>query len=395
LRVGRYYFIEKLLGIRQKSIVRIALAHDYLIRMGGAERVLFQLHKLFPEAPIYTLLYDKEEMGGYFKNADIRVSFLQKFPRFFKNDQKHLLPFSPIAVETFDLRDFDLIISSSSAFAKAIITRPGTVHVCYCHSPAGFLWDGGYLNQLRLGFIRRCLAGFLIHYLRIWDKSSSKRVDYFIANSKSTREKIKKYYRGEATVVYPPAPLADMNEFFESYRNQIFAGPRREYFLIVSEPALDQKIDLAVEAFNKLKLPLVIMGSGSDFEKISRLAEPNIRFLGWQREEIKKKYLKNCTAFICPGQNDFGMAAVEAMSYGKPILAFRGGLAGETVLEGVTGEFFDEPVAEILADGVRRLRENLSNFSPLVIRKWAEKFSEEKFRREIMDFVKKVEYNKF
>jgi len=368
--------------------MKVALVHDYLLRMGGAERVLLELAKLYPEAPIYTLLCDKQKIFPFFPKAEIRTSFLQKFPGFIKKNHKYLLPFLPVAAETFDLRDFDVVISSSSAFVKSIITRPGTVHISYCHAPSRFLWDWThhYLNKQEIGPIRRILANLLVHYLRLWDKSSAKRIDYFLANSKATRDKIKKYYRQEAFVIYPPVALPLWPEFLQA--------EDKNYFLIISQLTPYKRIDLAISAFNKLKLPLVIIGDGPEIDKLRKLDASHIKILGWQDDEIKKEYLKNCTAFILPGEEDFGIAAVEAMGWGKPVLAFRAGGACETVIEGVTGEFFSDPTPEILADGVRRLRENLGRYSALVIRKWAEKFSEERFRQEIMDFMGKRGYNK-
>jgi len=367
--------------------MKVALVHDYLIRMGGAERVLLELHKLFPEAPIYTLLHDDKKMGEYFKDCEIRPSFLQKLPKFLKRRQKYLLPLLPVAAESFDLRDFDLVISSSSAFAKSIVTRPGTTHICYCHATARFLWDWSrqYLKEQQTGPVRNFLALIATHYLRVWDRAASQRVDYYIANSRATQEKIKKYYRQDSQVIYPPVKLPSLDNF-----KKITDG---NYFLIVSQLTPYKRIDLAVEAFNKLKLPLVIIGDGPQKEKLHSLAEKNISFIGWVTDEERNQYLKNCAAFIFPGEDDFGISPVEAMGWGKPVLAFRAGGAAETVLAGISGEFFDEAVPEILADGVRRLRQNLPRYSPLVIRKWAEKFSEEKFRREIMDFIGKVGYN--
>ncbi|OGZ34635.1 MAG: hypothetical protein A2Y98_00005 [Candidatus Portnoybacteria bacterium RBG_19FT_COMBO_36_7] len=367
--------------------MKVALVHDYLIRMGGAERVLLELHSIFAKAPIYTLLCDKKIAGNYLPGADIRTSFLQKLPEFIKNRRKHLLPFLPVAAESFDLRDFDLVISSSSAFAKSVITRPDTIHICYCHAPSRFLWDWSheYINELGLGFFRKCLANVLINYLRIWDKSSSKRADYWIANSRATRDKIKKYYRLDARIIYPPVRLPDWEEFLTARDGN--------YFLIVSQLTPYKKIDIAIEAFNKLRLPLVIIGEGPEQEKLEEEAGEDVTILGWQSERVKNEFIKNCTAFIFAGEDDFGIAPVEAMGWGKPVLAYGKGGALETVIPGVTGELFFEPVPEILADGVRRLRDNLSNYSPLVIHKRAEKFSEEIFRQEIMDFAKKIRYN--
>ncbi len=375
--------------------MRVALVHDYLLRMGGAERVLLKLREIFPEAPIYTLLYDKEKMWRHFVGSEIRPSFLQKFLKFIRNRHKHLLPFLPIAAEAFDLRDFDLVISSSNAFVKSIITRPGTTHICYCHSPSRFLWDWSheYLREQNIGPVRSAFAKLLVHYLRVWDKSSSKRVDYYIANSKATAAKIEKYYRQKSFVVYPPVKLPDIIEV----RLQRGFGSQtstEDYFLIISQLTPYKRIDMAIEAFNRLKLPLIVIGEGPEKQRFEAISGPTVKVLGWVSEDERNKYLKNCTAFIFPGEDDFGIAPVEAMGWGKPVLAYRAGGALETVLAGITGEFFDEATPEILADGVRRLRQNLPNYSPLVIRKWAEKFSEERFKREIVDFMGKVGYNK-
>lgn len=375
-----------------KNIMRAALIHDYLTRFGGAERVLLKLREIFPQAPIYTLLYDKEKMAPWFAGADVRPSFVQKFPQFFKNRLKHLLPILPVAVEAFDLREFDLVISSSSAFAKSIITRPHTKHICYCHAPSRFLWDWqhGYLKGLRLDFIRNALARLVTHYLRVWDYSSAKRVDHFIANSRATAQKIFKYYRREAFIIFPPVSLPEFKQVFAGMGLTCEGG---EHYLIISQLTPYKRIDLAVEAFSRLKLPLVVIGDGPERKKLERLAGPSVKILGWVSDEEKNEYLKNCTAFIFAGEDDFGIAPVEAMGWGKPVLAFRAGGACETVVEGMTGEFFDNSTPEILADGVRRLRQNLPKYSPMVIRKWAEKFSDGRFEREMMDFFKKVGYN--
>ncbi|MDD5589901.1 MAG: glycosyltransferase [Candidatus Portnoybacteria bacterium] len=367
--------------------MKVALVHDYLLRMGGAERVLLELAKIFPEAPIYVLLCDQEKVAPWFPEERIRPSFLQKFPEFIKRRHKYLLPILPVAAENFDLRDFDLVISSSSAFAKSVIIRPSASHVCYCHSPSRFLWDWHheYLEENNFNFFKKILARVASNYLRIWDRSSAKRVDYFIANSKATRDKISKYYRQEARVIYPPVALPSWNKFSLA-RNKGF-------YLIISQLTPYKKIDVAITAFNKLKLPLIILGQGPEFSRLSKMAGSNIRIQGWASDAERNEFLRDCAAFILPGEDDFGIAAVEAMGWGKPVLAVRAGGAKETVLEGITGEFFDVASPEILADGLRRMREKINQYSPVVIRKWAEKFSQERFRNEMMDFVKKIGYN--
>lgn len=372
--------------------MKVALVHDYLIRFGGAERVLLELVKMFPEAPIYTLLYNEQKMGQWFPFEKIKTSFLQKFPKFWRSRHKYLLPLMPSAPETFDLREFDLIISSSSSFAKGVVIRPQTVHINYCHNAARFLWDYNfeYLAQQQLGRTRSFFIRLSLNYLRLWDRAASKRVDYFIANSKATAQRIAKYYRRQAQVIYPPVKAAMDQWSAVNDKDRI----RGDYFLIVSQLVPYKKIDTAVEAFNKLELPLIIIGEGPQRRYLKSLTKENVKILGWQSEVETQNYFKNCVAFIFPGEDDFGMAPVEAMKYGKPVLALKAGGALETVLPGITGEFFEAATPEVLADGMRRLRENLPRYSPLVITKWAEKFSVTRFRREMLEFIDKVGYNK-
>lgn len=374
------------------NLMKVALVHDYLTRMGGAERVLLELAKMWPEAPIYTFLYDQEKLGKYFPVERIQVSFLQKLPKWWRSRPKYLLPLMPIAPETFDLREFDVVISSSSAFGKGIITRPKTVHINYCHNPARFLWDyaNEYLGQQNVGNARRLLAKLFMSYLRLWDKSASQRVDYFIANSRATASRISKFYRRESKIIYPPVFLANKDLMLAD--NNI-VEEKEDYFLIVSQLTSYKKIDIAIEAFNKLGLPLVIIGEGPQEEYLRSIAKPNIRLLGWRSDQETAEYYKNCYAFIFPGEDDFGIAPVEAMGWGKPVLAFNAGGARETLLPSMTGEFFEAQTPEVLADGVRRLRANYKKYSPQVIRKRAEKFSTEIFKKEMMEFMKKVSYN--
>jgi len=364
--------------------MKIALAHDYLIRFGGAERVFLNLQKIFPQAEIYTLLYNSKKMGKYFPNTKIHTSFLQNIP-LSRKYHRILAPLMPAAAESLDLRDFDLVISSSSTFIKGLVLRPKTIHICYCHNPARFLWD--YASEYNGGpsFLRKILS----HYLRLWDRAAANRVDYFIANSKTTAQRIKKYYDRDARVIYPAIRTVPQ---IQSLSRTVYKGQSlsSEYFLIVSQLTPYKRIDLAIDAFNKLELPLVIIGQGRHKKRLQKMARSNIKFLGWQSDEIVKKYLQECTAFIFPGEDDFGIAPVEAMSFGKPVLAYRKGGATETILEGITGEFFDDPATEALADGIRRLKMNLNNYSPLVIKKRAEKFSHENFEREIKEFIIEV-----
>lgn len=366
--------------------------HDYLLRYGGAERVLFEMASIFKDAPIYTLLYNKKKMKKWFRPERVRVSFLQKIPKVFKNQHRYFLPFLPIAIETLDLREFDLVISSSSAFAKGVVTRTNTFHICYCHNPSRFLWDSQdeYLRKNRVTGLKKMIARIFFHCLRLWDKSSSLRVDEFLANSKSTAARIWKYYRAKAKVIYPPMSLPH----FISFSEEASREAAKNYFLIVSQLSAYKNIDVAVEAFNKLELPLVIIGEGPERNYLQKIAKDNIKILGWRSDKILARYYQNCFALVFPAEEDFGLAPVEAMNFGKPVLALRRGGATETVIEGVTGEFFDDSLPEILADGVRRLKDNYKNYSPLLIKKYAEKFNRQRFRRELLDFVKKSCYDK-
>lgn len=379
---------------------KIAIVHDFLTYFGGAEQVLMSLHNLYPEAPIYTLLYDKDKMKQYFPEAKIRVSFLNKLPRFLRKRKKFLLPLMPTAVETFDLRDFDIVISSSSSFAKGIITKPKTTHISYCHTPTRFLWDWhlNYLKENKISGIKKVLILPILHYMRMWDKAASERVDYFIANSKNTAKRIKKFYGMKSEVIYPPCDVRDIVESKSQDLQKSFTQENganingtmessKSYFLIVSRLSPYKKIDIAVSAFNKLDLPLIIIGEGEDRKRLENMAEKNIKFLGFQSTEKLAEYYQNCQAFIFPGEDDFGITAVEAMSYGKPVLAFRRGGLKETVVEGETGEFFDDAISEILADGVRRLKNNYEKYNSVKIKNQANKFSREKFEHSIKKFV--------
>ncbi len=385
---------------------KIAIVHDFLTYFGGAERVLLSLHNLYPKAPIYTLLYDEEKMQRYFPDAKIRTSFLNKFPKFLRKRKKYLLPLMPTAAETFDLRDFDIVISSSNSFAKGIITKPKTVHICYCHAPTRFLWDWhyNYLRENKIKGLKKVLIIPLLHYLRMWDKSASERVDHFIANSKNTADKIKKFYGRESVVVYPPSrwlhsppiPWDKLRTVKPSCAigstaiNGLWSQHEEGYFLIVSRLSPYKKIDVAIEAFNKLELPLIIIGDGQDRKRLEKIAEKNIKFLGFQPEEKLSQYYQNCHAFIFPGEDDFGITPIEAMFFGKPVLAFRKGGSMETIIEGITGEFFDDPIPEILADGIRRIKNNYNNYDPEKIKRHAKKFSRKKFEENMRNIIEKL-----
>jgi len=350
-----------------ENIMRIALIHDYLASYGGAEKTFKVLIETFPQAEIYALFYDSKIKQKLFPNKEINTSFLQKFPAILKKKYQILLPFLATAAESLDFREFDIVISSSHSFAKGIITRPKTIHICYCYSPNRYLWiDRNYRSLIWKNSISRSL----LHYIRIWDRQASERVDHFIACSKTVQQRIEKYYRRKSTVVYPPVEIRNPKLEIRNKSKIQNSNDQNEFYLIVSQLRRYKRIDLAVEAFNKLGLELVIIGEGPEKKRLQRKAKKNIKILGYQPEEKMGKYYKKCTAFIFPGEDDFGIAPVEAMTYGKPVLAFRKGGA-----------------TEVLADGIRRLRQNLTKYSPKFISSHAQKFSRERFEKEIRSVV--------
>ncbi|MFA6383402.1 MAG: glycosyltransferase [Parcubacteria group bacterium] len=382
--------------------IKIAIVHDFLVQYGGAERVLEVLAEMYPEAPIYTLLYDKEKMRGKFSDKVVFTSFLQKFPKFLRQRYRYLLPLMPTAPETFDLREFDLVISSSGAWSKGIVTRLNTMHVAYIHSPMRFAWD---YNEKYLQENRKERVAFLVrpilNYLRLWDKAAADRPDYLIANSKYTQARIKKYYGRESVVVYPPIDLkseirnpkseTNLNNQIQNLKQTKNQEPKtKNYFLVVSRLSAYKKIDVVIEAFNKLESPLVIIGEGPQAKYLRKIANKNIRFLGWQSDEKIREYYAGARAFIFPSVDDFGMAPVEAMSFGTPVLAIREGGAKEIVIEGRTGEFFDAATPEVIADGVRRLVENEKNYDKNVITNRAREFDKERFKKEFTEYVDSI-----
>ena len=297
--------------------MKVALVHDYLNQMGGAERVVLALHEIFPDAPIYTSIYDPQRVDPVFQKMDIRTSFMQKLPLVTKHHQPYL-PFYPFAMESLDLRGYDLVLSSSSAFAKGVITRPETMHICYCHTPMRWCWNyDEYVEREHLGKIARLALPFFITKLRSWDQTSSMRVDHFIANSPVVAERIQKYYRRDAVVIPPPVVA---QRFTFDPETQV-----EDYFLIVSRLVPYKRIDLAIEACNKLQLPLVIIGSGRDLERLKKLAGPTVRFMGRLSDEDVLYYYAHCRALLFPGEEDFGITPLEAQASGRPVIAYGAG----------------------------------------------------------------------
>lgn len=337
---------------------------------------------MYPEAPVYTLLYDEKKCGTAFPKDRVRVSKLNKWPRFIPGMHKFLFPFMPGAVEDFDLSEFDVVVSSSNAYAHGIVTNLETTHICYYHSPMRYAWDytHEYLKEQNLGAIGELLASRMLHKVRQWDFLASDRVDVALANSKTVAGRIKKYYRKEAKVLYPPVDTAR----FKPHKGH------EGYFLIVSALTPYKKIDLAVELFNRIGKRLVIIGDGKDAGRLKRMAAENIDFLGFKEDEVVREYLENCRAFIFPGEEDFGIAPVEAMACGKPVLAYRKGGLTETVVEGVTGQFFDEQTTESMEDGLTQLLINEKNYSAKEIATHAKLFSHSAFKKAMKSVIERA-----
>jgi glycosyltransferase involved in cell wall biosynthesis len=366
--------------------MKVALVHDYLNQMGGAERVVMAFHEIFPDAPIYTSIYDPERVDPTFRTMDIHTTFMQKLPMVTKYHQPYL-PFYPFAMESLDLRGYDLVLSSSSAFGKGVITKPETMHICYCHTPMRWCWSyDEYVEREQLGKMARRILPFLITGLRTWDQTSSMRVDYFIANSPVVADRIQKYYRREAVVIPPPVE-ADRFPFDPTIQPE-------NYFLVVSRLIPYKRIDLAIEACNCLQLPLVIIGSGRDLDRLKTLAGPTIRFTGRLSDEEVISYYTHCRAFLFPGEEDFGITPLEAQAAGRPVIAYGAGGALASVVDGITGVFFKEQTVDSLAAVLASFDERMYN--PHVIRNHALEFDKPRFRRRILQFIEaKLSAGKF
>lgn len=359
--------------------MKIAFVHDFLLRLGGAERVLKTWMDMYPDAPVYTLLYDEARVGEVFPKERVISSRLQKWPRFIPGMHKLMFPFMPGAIEDFDLSDYDIVLSSSSAYAHGVVTNLETTHICYYHSPMRYAWDytHQYVRDQKLGWFGEMLVTHLLHKVRMWDFLAADRVDIPLANSKTVQNRIKKYYHQDAQIIYPPVDT----ERFTPHEKQ------EGYFLIVSTLTPYKRIDLAIEVFNKLGKRLVIIGQGNDEARLRRLASSHIDFLGFQSDENVKAYMENCRAFIFPGEEDFGIAPVEAMACGKPVLAYRKGGLTETMIEGKTGQFFEEQTVESMEAGLTQLLINEKDYDAHAIAKHAQTYSKKAFEKAMKSVI--------
>ena len=356
--------------------LKVALVHDWIVGNAGGERVLLDMHGLWPQAPIYTLVYDEERAPAWTRTCDVRTTRLQAIPGA-KSHHKALLSLMPRAWEELDLTEFDLVVSSCMSCCKGVITRPDALHVCYCHSPIRYVWDLYYTYAEHTDPLRRTVMRHVIPQIRQWDFAAAQRVDYFVANSSYVARRIRKFYRREAKVIHPASPVQ--------------ASAVREpegYYLVVSRFVSYKRIDLAIEACNRLGRKLKVVGSGGeDEERLRALAGPTVEFVGFVSDEEMADLYAGADAFLFPGVEDFGLTPVEAMSAGVPVLAFGEGGALETVRDGRTGRFFREQTPEALAACIEEFERDGVLCSRAQIAEYGKAFSPERFRRELGDYV--------
>lgn len=361
--------------------MKVAIIHDWLTVYGGSESIIRILHSLFPDAPIYTTVYAPENMPDDFRSMDIRTSFLQKMP-FAKTRYTNYLMLMPYAFEQFDLSEYDLVISSNTCCSKGVITGANTLHICYCNTPMRYGWDFYHEYVKPKNAVARFFIAWMMKGIRQWDRLSADRVDVFVANSKNVARRIRKHYHRESEVIYPPV------------RTKMFVqdGAQGDYYLAVSRLVPYKRIDLVVEAFTELGLPLKVIGDGSEFERIRALAGGNVEMLGRLDDAQVLAHMQACKAFVFPGEEDFGITPIEAEACGKPVLAFGRGGALETVVGDDTGVFFYEQTREAVIEAVRKME--TMTFDPQAIRRHAETFSEERFTKQLYEFIMD-EYKKF
>lgn len=368
-------------------MLKINLVHDWLVDFGGAEKVLESLVEAFSPNKIYTLFYDRKKFADSpISQREIKVSFLDK--NFVKKRYRNFLPFFPFAIEQFDVEESDVLISSSHCVAKGIMPKVGQLHICYCHTPLRYAWDQSY-DYLKLFKLDKGVKSFFIkavlHYLRIWDETSSKRVDFFISNSNFVRERIKKFYKRESVTIYPPCDVEPLEEEIKKGEHFVFASRLVHY----------KRADLVVEVFNELKIPLKVIGEGPQYKELREKSLKNIEFLGYLKKEDLRRELASARALIFPSVEDFGILPVESQSLGTPVIALKKGGSLETVVppngrifENATGIFFDKQEKESLKKAVKEFLSVEGKFRKEALLANSQKFSKERFIKEISFFVK-------
>jgi len=360
---------------------RIAFVHDWLVEFGGAEQVLVSLLEIWPDAGIYTIVHDPSgPCGSIVAGRQVETSFIQKLPRA-KRKYRSYLPLMPLAVEQFNLQDFDIIISLSYSVAHGIIPQNDQLHINYIHLPARYAW---HLYHEYISYpsfpsgIMSWFAKLSLHYLRLWDATTPNRIDQYVANSQWTAKNVWRYYRRDADVIYPPIEVSSCSPDTN----------KENFFVTVSRIVPYKRIDLIVDSFTKMDTKeLIVIGDGPDLQRIKEKAGRNITFLGYQPFDIVKEYLERARALIFASTEDFGMVPVEAQACGTPVIAYRKGGVMETVIEGETGIFFDEQTPNSLVEAIERFEKVESLFEVKKLRSNVERFSKERFQREFSEFV--------
>jgi glycosyltransferase involved in cell wall biosynthesis len=362
--------------VKSLQQARIAIVCDWLTNQGGAEKVIMGLHELFPSAPIYTSLYNPEKLRG-FQNARIHTSFLQKYP-LAKDKHQFFLGLMPRAFESFNLNNYDIVISSSHSCAKGLILKPSTLHVSYCHSPMRYAWDNyqKYISEYAVSGLIKRFASFYIHKIRLWDKITADRVDHFIANSEYIKNRIKKFYRRDSTVIYP---------FIEP--EQFYSSVKENFYIAVGRLTSYKKFDLVVEAFNKNGLPLKVIGTGGMLKNLKSIAGPNIEMLGFTPDNVLRDLYSRAKALVFPQCEDFGIIPLEAMASGCPVIAYGKGGALETVIEGKTGVLFPEQTVDSLNAAIRDFER--IEFDQQKIIQHAGQFGKEQFNKKFLETLEK------
>lgn len=357
---------------------KIALVHDYFIQMGGAERVALAMHDSFPSAPIYTTVALPHRLPQRVRAADIRTSAMQRLPGIERRFREYFMLY-PLAVEHFDLSKYDLIFSSSSGYAKGVRRRRDAIHVCYCHTPMRWVWRyEDYVARESFGGAVRSVLPLALWALRKWDLRAAQQPNYYIANSQLVARRIKEIYGRDAVVIPPPI---DVDRFQPSTEVD-------DYYLVLSRLMPYKRIDLAIEACKRLGRRLIVIGDGPDRKRLEKLAGPKTEFLGRQPDHLVNYYASRCRALLFPGEEDFGMAPLEVNAAGRPVIAFRGGGAMETVIEGVTGIFFDKPESAALAEAIEEFESHF--WHQQLLRRHAEKFDTGVFAFRVLQFLGSV-----
>lgn len=372
------YFCLGLEGHVKK--LRVALIHYWLVGMRGGERVLERIARLYPDADIFTHVYDPQAVSPELRARNVRTSFIARLPRATRLYQSYL-PLMPMALEQLDLRGYDLVISSESGPAKGVIAAPDALHLCYCHSPMRYLWDQYPAYREQAGFVRRAAMPLITHYLRNWDTASASRVDHFIANSRFIRRRISRAWGRDSQVIHPPVPV-------ELYKTADKVG---DSYLWVGQLIAYKRPDLAVDAFTRLGLPLLVVGDGDMAASLKRRAGPNIRFVAKLPFDQLRRAYAEAKALVFTAEEDFGIVPVEANASGRPVIAY--GRAGvlDSILDGETGLFFAEQTTDALVDAVERFEGWLPHFDPATAIANVQRFAPERFDREFLDAVRRAE----